>query len=279
MKKRHWNTAKILGWTVVPVILIALWEIKAWQMQSPWIFPRASAVAEQLIHPTRDHYNQGSLLSSAVVSLLRVIIGFSFAAVVGVTMGLIMGSVRGIRGLLEPVIELLRPLCPIAWVPFAIAIFKLTTLPQVFGVRYSRTIFDQVQIGMLFVLFWGAFFPILINTLDGVVRVRRDYVTLARMLGAGRARRFIHVNLPASMPMILTGLRQGIGVCWFVIIAAEMLPGSSSGIGYLLLYAAEQSDMSIVIASMIIIGGIGAMLNYLLQFSMHRLIRWQGKET
>jgi NitT/TauT family transport system permease protein len=75
---------------------------------------------------------------------------------------------------------------PIAWLPFAIAVFGLTTIPQVFGVRFSGTILDHVLVGMVFILFWGAFFPILINTLDGVSAVRRNYLNLAQMLGASR---------------------------------------------------------------------------------------------
>jgi NitT/TauT family transport system permease protein len=84
--------------------------------------------------------------------------------------------------------------------------------------------------------------------------------------------------LPASLPMILTGFRQGIGTCWFVIIAAEMLPGSDSGIGYLLMYAADLCAMDVVIVVMVIIGGIGALLNLVMRSAMHAFIRWYGKE-
>ena len=213
-----------------------------------------------------------------MISFVRALIGFLMGAAIGITLGLFMGSVRVMRGLLEPIIELLRPLCPIAWIPFAIAVFKLQTVPQVFGVQFSETILDEVQVGMIFVLFWGAFFPIVINTLDGVSGVRRNYLVLARTLGASRRQTFIHVYLPAALPMILTGLRQGIGTCWMVIIAAEMLPGANNGIGYLLMYAADQSGMDIVIASMIIIAAIGATLNALLLYGARPLVRWHGKE-
>jgi ABC-type nitrate/sulfonate/bicarbonate transport system permease component len=117
-----------------------------------------------------------------------------------------------------------------------------------------------------------------INTLDGVAGVRRNYLTLAKTLGANRRQIFFHVYLPAAMPMILTGLRQGIGTCWMVIIAAEMLPGADNGIGYLLMYAADQSGMDIVIASMVIIAAIGASLNALLLYAARPLVKWYGKE-
>ena len=268
----------MLGWTVVPALLLAAWQIFAVRLQQPWLFPPVSRIAEQLLHPLREHYASGSLLMNTLVSLLRVLIGFALAALVGIPLGVLTGSVRTIRGLIEPLVEVLRPLCPIAWLPFAIAVFKLKTVPQLFGVRFSHTILDHLQLGMIFVLFWGGFFPILINTLDGVMGVRRNYLLLAKTLGASRAQSFLHVRLPAAMPMILTGLRQGIATCWFVIIAAEMLPGSDSGIGYLLIYAADQSAMDIVIASMIIIGVIGALLTFIMRRIMRASVIWQGKE-
>ena len=273
---RDWP--KLLGWTLVPVLLLAVWQIWAVRLNRPWIFPPVTFVIEQLAHPLRQHYASGSLLTNTWVSLLRVLIGFSLAAVVAVPLGVIMGSLRSIRSLLEPMVEILRPLCPIAWLPFAIAVFKLRTVPQLFGIRFSHTVLDHVQLGMIFVLFWGGFFPILINTLDGVAGVRQNYLRLAKTLRANRFQSFVRVSLPAAMPMILTGLRQGIGTCWFVIIAAEMLPGSDSGIGYLLIYAAEQSAMDIVIASMVIVGIVGALLSYMVRLAMRSTLLWYGKE-
>jgi len=281
LKTINWqrNLPKILGWTVVLPLLLVTWEVRAHQLAQPWILPTFSSVARILLHPLRDHFQQGNLAQSLLISLLRVTIGFSVAGFCGIALGILMGASRILRGLFEPLVELLRPLCPIAWIPFAIAIFKLNTLPQLFGIRYSNTIFDQVQLGMLFVLFWGAFFPILVNTIDGVSGVRRNYLDLAKTLGANPYQTFIHVYLPAAMPSILTGLRQGIGLSWFVIIAAEMFPGADSGIGYFLMYASDQSAMDIVLASMIVIATIGASLNGLILFSTRKLVRWHGKEV
>jgi len=277
--KKSQDQPNVLGWIIVPIILLTIWEISARHFNQPWIFPPVTRVIEQLAHPLRDHYASGSLLSNTLISLLRVLIGFLLAAVLGVTVGIFMGSTRIIRNAIEPIIEILRPLCPIAWLPFAVAIFKLRTLPQLFGVGYSRTILDQVQIGMIFVIFVGGFFPVLTNTLDGVTGVRRNYVLLAQTLGATRRQIFLHVYLPAAMPMILTGLRQGLGLSWFVIIAAEMMTGSYSGIGYLLIYASDNSAMDIVIAAMLIIGGLGALLCCGVRKIMSRVVRWQGKEV
>jgi len=275
--RRSW--AKLIGWTAVPITLLLIWQIAAKHLNQPWIFPPVTSVIEQLVHPLREHYASGSLLSNTLISLLRVLLGFSLAAAAGVTLGLFIGSIRIVRDIIEPIVEVLRPLCPIAWLPFAIAVFKLKTLPQLVGVRYSHTIFDQVQLGMIFVIFVGGFFPIVTNTLDGVAGVRRNYLLLAQTLGATRRQIFLHVYLPAAMPMILTGLRQGLGLCWFVIIAAEMMTGSDSGIGYLLMYASDNSAMDIVIAAMLIIGVIGALLNFTMSRIMLNFVSWQGKEV
>jgi len=273
------NYSKLIRWVAGPVILLLIWQAAAHYYNQPWIFPSVTRVLSQLAHPLRQHYASGSLLSNTLISLLRVILGFSLAAVVGVTLGIVMGSVTFIRDIIEPVIELLRPLCPIAWLPFAIVVFKLRTLPQLFGIDYSHTIFDQVQLGMIFVIFVGGFFPVLTNTLDGVTGVRRNYLLLAKTLGASRRQIFFHVYLPASMPMILTGLRQGLGLCWFVIIAAEMMTGGDSGIGYLLIYASDNSAMDIVIAAMLIIGAVGALLAFLMRRIMHSFVSWKPKEV
>ncbi|MBN1676253.1 MAG: ABC transporter permease [Kiritimatiellae bacterium] len=277
-KRARRRSYKVLGWAVMVPLLLIVWQVGAVRLEQPWILPSVTRVVGQLIHPLRAHYASGSLFGNAGVSFLRAAIGFLLAAVVGIGLGVLMGAVRIVRGLIEPIVELARPLCPIAWIPFAIAVFKLQTLPQLFGIRFSHTVFDQVQIGMVFVLFWGAFFPIVVNTLDGVAGVRRNYLSLAWTLGASRRQVFAHVYLPAAMPMILTGLRQGIATCWMVIIAAEMLPGADSGIGYLLMYASDQSGMDVVIAAMIIIAAIGASLNYLMLHATRHLVAWHGKE-
>ncbi|MBN2181058.1 MAG: ABC transporter permease [Sedimentisphaerales bacterium] len=272
------NYSKLIRWIAGPVILLIIWQAAAYYYNQPWIFPSVTKVLSQLAHPLRQHYASGSLLSNTLISLLRVVIGFCLAAVVGVTIGIVMGSVSFIRDIIEPVLELLRPLCPIAWLPFAIVVFKLRTLPQLFGIDYSHTIFDQVQLGMIFVIFVGGFFPVLTNTLDGVAGVRRNYLLLAKTLGASPRQIFFHVYLPAAMPMILTGLRQGLGLCWFVIIAAEMMTGGDSGIGYLLMYASDNSAMDIVIAAMLIIGAVGALLAFFMRRVMNTFISWKPKE-
>ena len=273
------STGRTAAYFIVPALLLILWQAASMQFRQSWILPSPVSVLKVLIHPLRNILESGSLISNTAVSLLRVFIGFSVAALFGVSFGILIGTSKWLRILFAPVIELLRPLCPIAWMPFAIALFKMRTLPQLFGVDYSGTIWDEVQTGMIFVLFWGAFFPILTNTCDGIIGVRKNYISLAKTLGADKKQLLLKVYMPAALPMILTGLRLGIGLCWFVLIAAEMLPGSSSGIGYLLFYASDMAEMNVVIACMVIIAVIGAALNGMTMLLFKRFVSWHGREV
>ncbi|MBN2513111.1 MAG: ABC transporter permease [Sedimentisphaerales bacterium] len=270
--------SRLAGWLLVPLLMLVIWQIAGQHMNKPWLLPTPMRVAEQLCHPTRIHFNSGSLLSNSLISLLRVLLGFSAAAVIGILSGLLLGSFKTLRSLIEPTLEMIRPLCPVVWLPFAIAVFKLKTLPNLFGIRYSHTIFDQVQLGMLFVIFIGGFFPIFTNTLDGVLTVRQNFILLARTLGASKGQIFYKIALPAALPQIVTGLRQGLGMSWFVIMAAEMMVGVQSGIGYLLMYAADNAAMDLVISCMLIIGGVGAAMMFLMRQSLIHHINWKGRE-
>lgn len=270
---------KIIYFLIVPVIILITWHFTSNAINKPYIFPTPNDTFALFLHPNQSILSQGSLLQNTLISLLRVFFGFFIAVIVAIPIGTLLGGFTTSRQLFEPIIEFLRPISPIAWLPFAIAIFKITTVPESMGLGYTKTIFDHLQIGMIAIIALGAFFPILINTIDGVAGVRRDYIRLASMLGANKRQLLIKVAIPAASPMIFTGIRQGIGLSWKVIIAAEMLPGSNAGIGYLLIFASDQSAMNIVLATIIIIGTIGCGLNFLMIFLTKKMIIWQRVEV
>ncbi len=270
---------KFLTYVIIPVLFIIFWSIFANYIGKPYIIPTPKGTFSLFLSPCENLLSQGSLWSNSLVSLLRVLIGFSLAIIIAIPAGLIIGGLVPLRKILEPFIEFLRPISPIAWLPFVIVIFKLTTVSEIFGLGYSNTIFDQLQIGMIFIVFLGGFYPILINTLDSVMGVKENYIRLAVIQGANKKQILTKVVLPSALPRIFTGVREGIGMSWRVIIAAEMLPGSNAGIGYLLVYAADMSAMNIVLASIIIIGVIGTIFNYGMVFISHKFLFWQGKEV
>lgn len=269
---------RILTLAALPALLLAAWEVTAITLDNCAVVPRVGAVALRLLHPLDNVLRTGSLAWHTGVSAVRVLTGFTMAALVAIPLGLIMGVFPRPRRLIGPVVELLRPLCPIAWIPFALVVFGTANAGNLVGLRYTRTILDHVQLGMLFIIVYGAFFPILLNTISGVTGVRTIYVESALTLGASRGRVFRKVLLPASLPAIMTGLRVGLGIAWMVIIAAEMLPGSDSGIGYMIMYAYELAEMDVLAAGMIVIGLVAALFSKLIHVVSNRFTAWQAKE-
>ncbi|MEO0074643.1 MAG: ABC transporter permease [candidate division WOR-3 bacterium] len=263
---------------ILPVTFLAVWQLVAVKLNNPFLIPRLEAVLNRLTHPFANILETGSLLFNIGVSAIRVLMGFVLATLVAIPLGLLMGRINLVRRIIGPFVELFRPLCPIAWIPFAMAVFKTYTVVNLFGIRYSNTIFDTIQVGMLFILFYGAFFPILLNTIDGVLRVRDIYIESARVLATPPNQIFRKVILPAALPQIFTGLRVGLGVSWMVIIAAEMLPGSDSGIGYLIMYAYQLAEMDVLITGMILIGVVGALLSWFVQLISRPFVKWQALE-
>ncbi len=263
---------------IIPLIIIGVWEFFAIKVNNPALLPKVEAVLDRLLHPFSDLLDTGSYVWHIMVSASRVVLGFVLAALIGIPLGLLVGRYLLFHKIFSPIIEILRPLCPIAWIPFAMAIFKTYTIAEVFGVRYTTTIFGHIQLGMLFVIFYGGFFPIFLNTVHGVKSVKNIFIESALLLGADQRKLFKKVILPASLPAVLTGLRVGLGISWMVIIAAEMLPGSDAGIGYLIMFSYELAEMDILIASMILIGAIGALLSYVVKLASDRTSVWQAKE-
>lgn len=276
MKGSRFKT--LLVGLLLPILILLIWEIVAIRLQNPSILPRVEKVVNRFLHPFSDVLGTGSLAFNLLVSIFRVIWGFLFAAAIAIPLGLLMGTIRFFHNFFKPSIEMLRQLCPIAWIPFALAIFKTYSIGSILGLRYTATILDHIQLGMIFVLFWGGFFPILLNTIHGVANVRNVYIEAAYTLGANQQQVFRKIILPAALPSIVTGLRVGLGICWFVIIAAEMMPGSDAGIGYLIMHAYDLAEMDVIICGMILIGFIGALLSKGLESIFKQIPSWQAKE-
>jgi NitT/TauT family transport system permease protein len=255
-----------------------VWEFAAVKTNNPALLPRVGSVVDRLVHPCTDLLNTGSFLRHIFVSASRVVLGFLLAVIIGIPLGLLVGRYLLFHRIFSPIIELLRPLCPIAWIPFAMAIFKTYTIADVFGAHYTTSIFGHIQLGMLYVIFYGGFFPIFLNTVHGVKSVKHLHIESALLLGANRNQLFRTVIFPSALPAILTGLKVGLGISWMVIIAAEMLPGSDAGIGYLIMFSYELAEMDILIASMIVIGAVGALLSYGVKIIADRTSMWQAKE-
>ena len=262
---------------ILPLIVIIIWEIFSIWLKKPAILPRVESVLIILLHPTQKILGIGSLLENTIVSIVRVISGFLLAVIVALPLGILMGYFKRVREFTNTLIELLRPIPPLAWIPLALAWFGLKNLGDLLGIETYHPILENLQIAMIFIIFIGAFFPILLNTIDGVKGVKIILIESAITLGAKNKDILKKVVLPGASPSILTGLRIGFGIAWMCVVAAEMLPGSNYGLGYLISHAYDIARIDVVIGGMIIIGIIGVVANTILEFFERKMFKWRAK--
>lgn len=242
------------------LLLLVVWQGAALVIQNNYILPRLGEIFTVLLNPASPVLGGQTLIENTWVSLKEVLTGFFCAAAIAIPLGLLIGCSTEVRAYLNPVIQILRPVPPIAWMPFAIAWFGI-------GIN-----------SVLFIIVMGAFFPILINTVDGVQGVRKRWIEVAEMLHATGFEQVRTVILPGALPVIWTGLRVSFGVAWMCVVAAEMLPGTSAGLGFLIMYAYNLGQLQVIGAGMIIIGLIGLCADGLFRAGQARFFSWQGKE-
>jgi nitrate/nitrite transport system permease protein len=175
-------------------------------------------------------------------SLGRVGLGFGLAALVAIPLGFLIGLSPVAYGALNPFIQVLKPISPLAWMPLALYTIKDSTISSIF------------------VIFICSIWPMLINTAHGVASVRRDWLNVAKTLEAGTVRTAFQVILPAAAPTILTGMRISMGIAWLVIVAAEMLVGNL-GVGYFVWNEWNNLSLSNVIFAIGVIGVVGMLLD------------------
>jgi NitT/TauT family transport system permease protein len=197
-------------------------------------------------------------LEHAGLSLIRVFIGLFYAIILAIPLGLIMGLYKKLDWALSPIIEIFRPIPPFAWIPFALVFFGLGLVSQ------------------SFVIFIGAFFPILTNTYKGVKDTSPIHIDVARTLGATQRRVLISVVLPSSFPSILVGIRIAIGVGWMCVIAAELVGlNVPLGLGYLIQFSAQFGNFALTVAAMLMTGAIGFGMNFILKLLEDYFLRWR----
>ncbi|MDY7034215.1 MAG: ABC transporter permease [Thermodesulfobacteriota bacterium] len=268
---------KIFFRLLFPVLLALIWQIMAVYIDKPMVIPRLEAVAEVLAHPNTKILITGSLFENIVISLVRVTCGFCLAAAVSIPMGILMGYYRFAERFLESTIESLRPVPPLAWVPLVLAWFGIKSLADWFPKLSVSVVFGGVQFSMIIIILIGAFFPILLNTIHGVKSIPKIYIESAKTLGSRGLLLLFKVIIPASLPSIVTGLRIGMGIGWMCLVAAEMMPGSNAGLGYLIWYAYELLRSDIIVSGMIVIGVIGFSMDWGFRHVERNRYGWVGR--
>lgn len=243
---------------IVPLLLLAFWHyaVKAGMTR---LIPSPAEVAEYMVDfvwgGIWDDAFSATMHIHLLASMSRVYGGFALAAIVAVPLGILIGRNDTIRALLDPFLQLMRPIPVTAWLPLSMILFGL-------GPRSA-----------FFLVFLGAFYPILLNTVFGVRSVEKRLFEAASMLGCSPSAQFTKVVLPAALPSIFTGLRLGLGLAWFVIVVGEMT-GVPQGLGAVIMDGRTLSRTELVICGMIVIGIAGFLSDRVVVMIMNRLLRW-----
>jgi nitrate/nitrite transport system permease protein len=251
IKKNKTLIQKILRPLAALVVILGIWQLVCSGADSS--LPSPTTIWEETFDPfIKDPFfdNGGTdkgLFLQIFASLQRVAIGFSLATIVGIALGVIIGSSKFMYDAVDPIFQVLRTIPPLAWLPISLAAFK------------------EANPSAIFVIFITAIWPIIINTTVGVQQIPQDYRNVSKVLQLSKPEYFFNILIPSAVPYIFTGLRIGIGLSWLAIVAAEMLVGGV-GIGFFIWDAYNSSLMSQLILALIYVGLVGLLLDRMVAF-------------
>lgn len=241
-----------LKYVSLPLFIIALWEFAAIQ---EWIAPYALPAPSRIFGTFMAGVLDLSILWHIWASVLRVLGGFALAAAAGLATGILTAQSRSFKIVTQFVLQVLKPIPPIAWIPIAILWLGIG------------------EPSKLFIIFIGAFFPIYINVVSGIKQIDRRYVEVSQIFEVNRSKFIRNVVIPGAMPSIISGMRIGLSNAWICVVAAEMI-AAPSGIGYLLMDGRQLSQPDIVILAMLLVGIIGKLMDDALGKIEKKLYYW-----
>jgi len=244
---------KLLPNIVPPLVAIAIFLV-IWQlftMLPGAVLPGPIKVVQEtkflILYPFYDKGGTDKgLFWQVLASLQRVAMGYTLAAIVGIGLGILVGTSKIMSRALDPIFQFLRTVPPLAWVPIALAALQ------------------KNEPAALFVIFITAIWPILINTAVGVQQIPQDYRNVSRVLKLSNSKFFFKILIPSALPYIFTGLRIAIGLAWLAIIAAEIVMSGIVGIGFFIWNAYTNGNVSEVILALFYIGAVGLILDKLM---------------
>jgi nitrate/nitrite transport system permease protein len=234
-----------VGWASVgAAVFVGLWALVARGAPDlPTPAEGFAALRRLLRYPFYDlGPNDKGIGRQLGVSLVKVFKGFALATLVGVPLGFLMGGSKRAWAAVNPIVQILRPVSPLAWFPIGLVVLK------------------DVRSAAVFVIFVTSLWPTVINTAAGAASVPMDQRNVARVFKFGRLAYIRHVVIPHSLPSIVTGMRLSMGIAWMVIVAAEMLAGNT-GIGYFVWNSYNGGSLSYVISAIVLIGTVGVLLD------------------
>ncbi|NJL98228.1 MAG: nitrate ABC transporter permease [Synechococcaceae cyanobacterium SM2_3_2] len=241
----------MIGFLVIWQILTSIGLLK---LPGPWDVWADERSRYLILNPfyRNSDLDQG-LFRQTLASLQRVAIGYCSAGLVGIALGIWVGSNDWINRALDPLFQFLRMVAPLAWVPIALAALQ------------------RNEPAALFVIFITSIWPILINIAVGVRQIPQDYINVSRVLNLTKVDFFFKVLLPSALPYMFTGLRIGIGLSWLAIIAAEIVMSGVPGIGFFIWDAYQNNYVTEIIVAVIYIGAVGLILDRVMAYLQHRI--------
>jgi nitrate/nitrite transport system permease protein len=247
---RNVNLQAFILFVVLLFVILALWEIGVQTKTFSPVMPAASRTIQDFWGWISDPFYDNGPNDKGVglqiwASLQRVLMGFLLGSAIAIPLGVAIGLSPVVSKAVDPFIQLLRPVSPLAWLPLGLGIIK------------------SAEGTALFVIAITSIWPTLINTKFGVSHVSRDYLNVAKTLGASRWRTITKIILPAAAPQIVAGLRISIGISWLVIVAAEMIVGGT-GIGSFIWFEWNNLNVTSIITAIVVIGGVGIVLDRIL---------------
>lgn len=255
--RRSHHVKALMGFLVIFAALMIIWHLATTGYDDGGLAPTPAATWQRLVEVLSTAFvynppNDFGIVFHLLASLQRLVLGFVLAAVIAIPLGLILGTSRVFHDALDPIIQVLRPVSPLAWLPVGLALLR------------------DSEATAIFVIFMASLWIILINTIDGVHRVSPLYLDLAKTLEATWANRTFKVILPATLPGIVTGLRTALSTAWLVIVAAEMIVGNR-GMGTFVWNEWNAMNINSIMVAIVIIGVVGLVLDRSIA-QLHRLI-------
>jgi NitT/TauT family transport system permease protein/taurine transport system permease protein len=252
--KSYGLTAAVLA------IAIALWQAVSMAGVFPsFALPSPVAVWQSFVEIVRNGYGGQSLLGDIFISCFRIVIGFVGAVAIGVPVGLLMSRNKLVFDIIDPLLQFVRPVPPLAYIPLLVVWFGIGELPKAI------------------LILVGTIPVIIIGTMSGVKSTPALRISVARTLGATNAQIFRRIVLPSALPEIFTAMRVGIGVAWTCLVAAELI-AASSGLGWLVQFAGQALQVGVVIVGIVIIGVIGYAMELAIRKAEQWIVPWRGHD-
>ncbi len=249
----------VLSWLSSIVTVLAIWQIAAQLIvRRPSVFPGLTEIVGAGLALAGKGFGGQTLMSDVLASVARIGIGFALAVLLGVLIGFLMTVSRLFSRLIDPWLQFVRPIPPLAYIPLLIVWFGIGATPKIL----------TIVIGTIPVIILG--------TIGGAKAVPLDMVRAAQCLGASRTQVLRHVIFKAALPEIFTSMRTGIGIAWTYLVAAELI-AARSGLGWLVQNAAQSLSVSTVLAAIVIIGALGYVMDTLIRIVENLLVPWKGK--